>query len=76
VGNEAAWWKDAGIDPIIAARKLWDISRRVNGQAAAPGPPIGETREQAVDLARPDNAARSASPANTPAGATGTTTLP
>jgi hypothetical protein len=23
VGNEAAWWKDAGIDPVAVARKLW-----------------------------------------------------
>ena len=23
VGNEAAWWQEAGIDPIKAARKLW-----------------------------------------------------
>src|SRR5262245_59030791 len=27
VGNEAAWWKDAGIDPAKAARKLWNDSR-------------------------------------------------
>ena len=27
VGNEAAWWQDAGIDPIIAARKLWGETR-------------------------------------------------
>jgi hypothetical protein len=25
VGNESAWWKDAGIDPIKTARKLWKI---------------------------------------------------
>jgi len=29
VGNEAAWWKDAGIDPAKAARKLWKDSRSV-----------------------------------------------
>ena len=28
VGNEAAWWQDAGIDPITVARKLWTQSRR------------------------------------------------
>jgi hypothetical protein len=27
VGNEAAWWKDAGIDPAKAARKLWTAAR-------------------------------------------------
>jgi hypothetical protein len=24
VGNETAWWADAGIDPLTAARKLWE----------------------------------------------------
>jgi hypothetical protein len=27
VGNEAAWWKDAGIDPVKAARQLWGQTR-------------------------------------------------
>jgi hypothetical protein len=27
VGNEAAWWKDVGIDPIKAARKFWKRTR-------------------------------------------------
>jgi hypothetical protein len=27
VGNEAAWWKDAGIDPLKEARKLWEHTR-------------------------------------------------
>jgi hypothetical protein len=27
VGNEAAWWKDAGIEPIEAARQLWRQTR-------------------------------------------------
>lgn len=27
VGNEAAWWKEAGIDPVEAARKLWKRTR-------------------------------------------------
>jgi hypothetical protein len=37
VGNEAAWWKDAGIDPAQAARKLWNDSRMDKGRIA-PGP--------------------------------------
>jgi ERF superfamily protein len=32
VGNEAAWWQDAGIDPIKVARKLWVQTRRVEGR--------------------------------------------
>jgi hypothetical protein len=31
VGNEAAWWKDAGIDPAKAARKLWNDGRMDQG---------------------------------------------
>jgi hypothetical protein len=37
VGNEAAWWKDAGIDPAKVARKLWNDSRMDHGRIA-PGP--------------------------------------
>jgi hypothetical protein len=32
VGNEAAWWKDAGVDPVEAARKLWNHTRREQRQ--------------------------------------------
>jgi hypothetical protein len=35
VGNEAAWWKDAGIDPAQAARKLWNDSRMDQGRIAS-----------------------------------------
>ena len=34
VGNEAAWWQDAGIDPITAARKLWKETRIDAGRTA------------------------------------------
>jgi len=34
VGNEAAWWKDSGIDPAKAARKLWNDSRMDQGRIA------------------------------------------
>ena len=37
VGNEAAWWKDAGIDPAKAARKLWNDTRMDQGRIG-PGP--------------------------------------
>jgi len=29
VGDEAAWWKPTGIDPILVANRLWAISRGV-----------------------------------------------
>ena len=32
VGNEAAWWQDAGIEPIKVARKLWKQTRLDGGQ--------------------------------------------
>jgi hypothetical protein len=35
VGNEAAWWKEAGIDPIAVARKLWGRTRRAEGREGA-----------------------------------------
>ena len=41
VGNEPAWWKRAGIDPIQAARKLWESTRLNGGSPSAP--PIGRT---------------------------------
>ena len=39
VGNEAAWWQDAGIDPIKAARKLWQETRRAEEPVPA-APPL------------------------------------
>src|SRR4029450_5293325 len=39
VGNEAAWWQDAGIDPINAARKLWEETRRAEEPVPA-APPL------------------------------------
>jgi hypothetical protein len=44
VGNEAAWWKDAGIDPTKAARQLWRQTRLDDGQK----------RHQAGLAARPE----------------------
>jgi len=35
VGNEAAWWKDTGMDPIKAARKLWKQTRIDEGRTAS-----------------------------------------
>jgi hypothetical protein len=35
VGNEAAWWQDAGIDPIMTARMLWKQTR-IDARRTAP----------------------------------------
>jgi hypothetical protein len=49
VGNEAAWWKDAGIDPIKAASQLWRKTR-LNGPQNhhQPGP---AARPEALSIA-------------------------
>jgi hypothetical protein len=42
VGNEAAWWSDAGVDSVKVARKLWKHIR-VNEDVIRPGrfePPL------------------------------------
>jgi hypothetical protein len=53
VGDESAWWKQAGIDPIKAARKLWS-STRLNERVPRPIPPIEPI---ALDgTSRPDGA--------------------
>jgi hypothetical protein len=44
VGNEAAWWKEAGIDPLSAAQKLWKRTR-------LEAEPHGPTQQQSPALA-------------------------
>ena len=48
VGNEASWWKEAGIDPVDVARKLWGRTLHAEGrqQAAAPNQPAPSSNEQ------------------------------
>jgi hypothetical protein len=41
-GNEAAWWKEAGIDPLKVARKLWRRTRMAEGRVR-PSPTIPVT---------------------------------
>jgi ERF superfamily len=51
VGNEAAWWKDAGIDPVAAARRLWGVTRAEHHHEGAVGAALGATtRPAATDL--------------------------
>jgi hypothetical protein len=47
VGNEAAWWQDAGIDPIAVARKLWGETR---SDAGRPDP---ATKERGIPTDQP-----------------------
>jgi hypothetical protein len=37
-GDEAAWWKELKLDPVMLARKLWEYSR-----LKTPSDPIGRT---------------------------------
>ena len=50
VGNESAWWKEAGIDPIAVARKLWGQTRRAEGRHGAA--PTNEVPRSASDQDR------------------------
>jgi ERF superfamily len=45
VGNEAAWWQEAGIDPLKAAGKLWKRTRLPKPNGAKES--IGSREEQA-----------------------------
>jgi hypothetical protein len=45
VGNEAAWWQDAGIDPIKAASKLWGETRAHEGRPPSHRPPPAASAE-------------------------------
>jgi hypothetical protein len=59
-GGEEAWWKQAGIDPIKVARKLWKRTRLDEGRIA-PEPTAqgasadrpGKTDDQAVNSQAP-----------------------
>ncbi len=67
VGNEAAWWQDAGIDPINAAGKLWQETRMEEGRIPPNQPPQAadaDTRPSiASDRTAPSHQAGTASTA-------------
>ena len=46
----SAWWKEAGIDPIAVARKLWGQTRRAEGRHGAA--PTNEVPRSASDQDR------------------------
>ena len=46
VGNETAWWTDAGIDPLGTARKLWERTRLLEGQPASNQTDLSATPNQ------------------------------
>jgi hypothetical protein len=66
-GDEQAWWKAAGIDPVKVARQLWrqtrlnDPQKHQAGLAARPNPPsiasedTGESRPDQVAIGRADD---------------------
>src|SRR5262249_36332601 len=46
VGDERAWWKAAGIDPLKAARKLWTKTRADDGRIGTNRPKRGLDSDQ------------------------------
>jgi len=46
VGDERAWWKAAGIDPLKAARKLWTKTRANDGRIGTNRPKRGLDSDQ------------------------------
>jgi hypothetical protein len=54
VGNEPAWWQEAGIDPIAIARKLWE--RTLDAEARKPATQPHEVLRSAAE---PDRVPRS-----------------
>jgi hypothetical protein len=60
--HERAWWRQAGIDPIKVARRLWKATRG-----------IGQRRSQPAALPRPRAAAASYDPKSEEISATATT---
>jgi hypothetical protein len=61
VGNEAAWWKDVGIDPIKVARKLWAQTRRTEGRQQSAPPEGSSSSAGDADKMLPSTDAQSAS---------------
>ena len=59
--DERAWWRQAGIDPIKVARRLWKATRG-----------MGQQRSQRPALPRPHDAAASSDPKNEDISATAT----
>jgi hypothetical protein len=40
-GDEPAWWREANLDPVVAAERLWERSRVIKGALV---PPAGDDR--------------------------------
>jgi hypothetical protein len=60
--DERAWWRQAGLDPIKVARRLWKATRG-----------MGQQRSQRAALPRPHGAGASSDPNNEEMSATATT---
>ena len=56
-GDERAWWKAAGIDPLKVAHKLWKEARLNEGRIAASPPPQPGDRAQMSEACDPSGPA-------------------
>jgi len=54
-GNERAWWKAAGIDPIRVARKLWQETRGTRKGQDLAGPKMARTHHPAAPAISKDD---------------------
>jgi hypothetical protein len=61
VGNEPAWWQEAGIDPIAIARKLWERTLEAEARKPATQP------HEALGSGAPDRVSPSNGAGNAPA---------
>jgi hypothetical protein len=50
-GDEKAWWKQAGIDPIKVARKLWTHTRIDEGRIEPEPTAQGATADRPAESA-------------------------
>ena len=48
-GDEKAWWKQAGIDPITVARKLWKHTRIDEGRIESEPTPQPTSADRPAD---------------------------
>ncbi len=57
-GDEAAWWKDVGVDAILVARKLWTATHPLRSVTEAPKSASDSTTSDSTSVPRQPNGTR------------------